>query len=153
NNPAAYAAAYNPGANGHLDFGVSGPANDDVLKDGVEIVKSPGLDGVFGTTDDRDVFYFPNVAPNAGLAAPFNAWFTSFGQFFDHGLVPVPEGGHGSIFVPVKAAAPLAGGAGGVFGTGDGLPPALRFMTETRATKRPGPDGVLGTTDDIHEHE
>ncbi|WP_371858242.1 hypothetical protein [Pseudomonas sp. ERMR1:02] len=42
NNPAAYATAYNPGANGHLDFGVVGAGNDDVLKDGVQIVASPG---------------------------------------------------------------------------------------------------------------
>src|SRR5262244_4374415 len=34
NNPAAYANAYDPGGNGHLDFGVVGPANDDVLKPG-----------------------------------------------------------------------------------------------------------------------
>jgi hypothetical protein len=26
-------------------------------------------------------------------------------------------------------------------------------MVETRATMRPGPDGILGTADDIHEHE
>src|SRR5215471_18596993 len=86
NNPAAYATAYDPGPNGHLDFGVVGPANDDVLKDGVQIVTSPGLDGRFGTADDRDVFFFANVAPDAGLSAPFDAWFTFFGQFFDHGL-------------------------------------------------------------------
>ena len=50
NNPAAYATAYDAGADGLL-----GTA-DDVLKDGVEIVTSPGLDGVFGTADDRAGF-------------------------------------------------------------------------------------------------
>ena len=56
---------------GILNFGA--PGNDDVLNDGVHIVTSPGLDGMFGTADDRDVFSFDNVAPDAGLSAPFNA--------------------------------------------------------------------------------
>src|SRR5215468_11072759 len=44
-NPAAYATAYDPGPDGVLNFGVVG--NDDVLKDGVQIVKSAGPDHVF----------------------------------------------------------------------------------------------------------
>ena len=28
----------------------------------------------------------PNTAPDEGLSAGFNTWFTFFGQFFDHGL-------------------------------------------------------------------
>src|SRR5262245_59202468 len=70
NNPAAYATAYDPGADGVLHTA------DDVLRDGVEIVTSPGLDGVFGTADDTEVFFFPNVKPDAGLSAPFNQWMT-----------------------------------------------------------------------------
>src|SRR5215831_6972201 len=151
NNPAAYANAYDPGPDGVLNFGAAG--NDDVLKDGVQIVKSPGLDGQFGTADDRDVFFFPNVAPDAGLTAPFDAWFTFFGQFFDHGLDLVTKGGNGTVFVPLKADDPLVAGADGIFGTPDDLPPALRFMVETRATMLPGPDGIQGTADDIHENE
>src|SRR5262245_11676753 len=151
NNPAAYASAYDPGLDGVLNFGA--PGNDDVLKDGVQIVQSPGLDGIFGTTDDRDVFFFANVAPDAGLSAPFNSWFTFFGQFFDHGLDLVTKGGSGTVFMPLKADDPLVAGADGLFGTADDLPPALRFLTLTRATNRPGPDGILGTVDDIHEHE
>jgi Ca2+-binding RTX toxin-like protein len=153
NNTAAYATAYDPGPNGHLDFGIVGPANDDVLKDGVQIVTSPGLDGKFGTADDRPVFFFPNVSPDAGLSAPFDAWFTFFGQFFDHGLDLVTKGGNGTVFVPLKADDPLVAGADGIFGTADDLPPALRFMVETRATMLPGPDGIRGTADDIHENE
>jgi len=150
-NPSAYANAYDPGVNGQLDHGA--PGNDDVLKDGVQIVTSPGLDGKFGTTDDRDVFFFPNVAPDAGLSAPFNAWFTFFGQFFDHGLDLVTKGGNGTVFMPLQADDPLVAGADGVFGTNDDLAPELRFLLLTRATDRPGPDGLLGTADDIHEHE
>ena len=162
NNPAAYAAAYDVGANGHLDFGVTGPTNDDVLKDGVEIVKSPGLDGEFGTTDDKDVFLFPNTAPDEGLSASFNAWFTFFGQFFDHGLDLVTKGGSGTIFIPLQPDDPLYDkGPDGIAGTGDDG--HTNFMVLTRATNRPGPDGNLGddptttsvdeSADDIHEHE
>src|SRR5262252_4532316 len=144
NNPAAYAIAFDPGADGILH------TPDDVLKDGVHIVTSPGLDGLFGTTDDREVFQFDNVSPDAGLAAPFNPWFTFFGQFFDHGLDLVTKGGNGTIFVPLNADDPLVAGADGIFGTPDDLPPQLRFMVETRATviTLPGADGILGTADD-----
>src|SRR5262249_26502847 len=61
NNPAAYAAAYNFGADGQPGGG------DDTLKDGVQVVTSPGLDGQFGTSDDTQVFFFQNVTPDAGL--------------------------------------------------------------------------------------
>ncbi|AZL68230.1 peroxidase family protein [Pseudomonas oryziphila] len=139
NNPAAYATAYDPGANGHLDFGA--PGSDDVLKDGVRIVASPGLDGQFGTNDDHDVYLFENTAPDAGLSAPFNAWMTFFGQFFDHGLDLVTKGGSGTIFIPLQADDPLYVPGG-----------HSNFMVLTRATNLPGADGVLGTADDIHEH-
>ena len=35
---------------------------------------------------DSGAFFIPNVAPDVGLSAPYNSWFTLFGQFFDHGL-------------------------------------------------------------------
>ena len=153
NNPAAYANAYDPGLDGVLNFGA--PGNDDVLKDGVQIVQSPGLDGAFGTADDRDVFLFENVAPDGGLSAPFNAWFTFFGQFFDHGLDLVTKGGNGTIFIPLQPDDPLVAGADGVLGTGDDLPASQRFMVLTRATTfaGPGADGIVGTADDTVEHQ
>src|SRR5262249_4477374 len=132
NNPAVVAAAAaNPGAG---------------------IVTSPGLDKVFGTADDRQVYLLPNVVPDVGLSAPFNLWFLFFGQFFDHCLDLVHKGGSGTVFIPLQADDPLVAGTDGVFGTPDDLPPELRFMVLTRATNRPGPDGILGTADDIHEH-
>ena len=134
NNPAAYATAYDPGADGVLDFGTAG---DDVLKDGVHIVTSPGLDGKFGTADDRDVFLFDNVAPDAGLSAPFNAWITFFGQFFDHGLDLVTKGGNGTIFMPLQADDPLVQERRHP-GTADDLPAGQRFMVLTRATNSTG---------------
>ncbi|MGK0151748.1 peroxidase family protein [Pseudomonas putida] len=139
NNPAAYATAYDPGVDGVLNFGAVG--NDDVLKDGVRIVASPGLDGQFGTADDHDVYLFENTAADAGLSAPFNAWMTFFGQFFDHGLDLVTKGGSGTIFIPLQPDDPLYVPGG-----------SSNFMVVTRATNLPGADGVLGTADDIHEH-
>ena len=135
NNPAAYANAYDAGLDGVLHTA------DDELKDGVHVVVSPGLDGQFGTTDDKEVFQFDNVAPDDGLSAPFNAWMTFFGQFFDHGLDLVTKGGSGTIFIPLKPDDPLY-----VEGS------QTNFMVLTRATNQPGADGVLGTADDVHEH-
>src|SRR5262245_57280415 len=146
-NPAAVAVAGSAGAD--LVWGTA----DDVLNDGVSILRTrPGLDGVLGTADDIADFSFDNVAPDAGLSAPFNLWFVFFGQFFDHGLDLVQKGGSGTVFMPLQADDPLVAGTDGVFGTADDLPPELRFMVLTRATNRPGPDGILGTADDIHEH-
>ena len=47
---------------------------------------------IFGTPDDRDVFFIPNATPDAALSAGFNVWFVFFGQFFDHGLDLVDKG-------------------------------------------------------------
>ncbi|MHC1726002.1 MAG: peroxidase family protein [Syntrophobacteraceae bacterium] len=51
--------------------------------------------------------FIPNVAPDAGLSAPFNSWFTLFGQFFDHGLDLVNKGGNGTVFIPLQPDDPL----------------------------------------------
>lgn len=91
--------------------------------------------------DGNGTFFIPNVAPDEGLSAPFNAWFTFFGQFFDHGLDLVEKGGSGTIFMPLQPDDPLYV---------EGSP--TNFMVLDRATNLPGPDGVLGTADDVHEH-
>ena len=70
----------------------------------------------------------PNVSPDAGLSAPFNAWITFFGQFFDHGLDLVTKGGNGTVFIPLKPDDPLYV---------PGSP--TNFMVLTRATNLPGP--------------
>jgi Ca2+-binding RTX toxin-like protein len=116
-------------------------------------VMSPGLDGVFGTPDDREVFLITNTTPDEGLSASFNSWFTLFGQFFDHGLDLVSKGGNGTVFIPLMADDPLIAGADGVLGNGDDLPAHLRFMAITRATNTSvsaGVDGIMGTSDDVH---
>ncbi|MDH4607941.1 peroxidase family protein, partial [Pseudomonas sp. BN102] len=99
--------------------------------------------------------FIPNTAPDEGLSAGFNSWFTLFGQFFDHGLDLVNKGGNGIVFVPLANDDPLVLGDDGVLGTTDDLPVAQRFMLLSRATNtlvQAGDDNVLGTSDDIHLH-
>jgi Ca2+-binding RTX toxin-like protein len=128
-NPAAVATAFDPGVDGILG------TPDDVLKDGAQIVTSPGLDGLFGTADDKPTFFIPNVASDAGLSAPFNAWMTFFGQFFDHGLDLVTKGGNDIIFIPLQPDDPrfVAGSP-------------TNFMVLTRATQFGGPGLNQNTT-------
>jgi Ca2+-binding RTX toxin-like protein len=153
---AAAQTAYNVAAAeaGSADAAVvAAQAALDAVLAGAPIVQSPGQDGLFGTGDERDVFFIPNVAPDEGLSAPFNSWFTLFGQFFDHGLDLVNKGGSGTVFIPLSPDDPLYNpdldGPDNVLGTADD---AANFMLLTRATNRPGPDGILGTADDIREH-
>ncbi|MGJ7441913.1 peroxidase family protein [Aquipuribacter sp. MA13-6] len=84
---------------------------------------------------------FPATAPDLGLSAPFNSWFTFFGQFFDHGLDLVSKGGNGTVVVPLDPDDPLYDPTS-----------TSNFMVVTRATNQPGPDGVVGTVDDVQEH-
>ncbi len=112
----------------------------------------PGQDGVLGTADDVMVnvgtpasvgsdgsLFINNVTPDAGLSAPFNSLFTLFGQFFDHGLDLTAKGGSGTVLIPLQPDDPLYE---------PGSP--TNFMVLTRATNQPGPNGVLGTADDVH---
>ncbi|MEI7743872.1 MAG: peroxidase family protein [Chloroflexota bacterium] len=85
-------------------------------------------------------YVLPNVAADAGLSPSFNGVFTLFGQFFDHGLDLVTKGGSGTVLVPLGPGDPLYV---------PGSP--TNFMALTRATNQPGPDGVLGTADDIKD--
>ncbi|HKG48953.1 MAG TPA: peroxidase family protein [Actinomycetales bacterium] len=109
---------------------------------------TPAVEGVpTGCTPKHQTLFVPNVTTDVGLSPPYNSLFTLFGQFFDHGLDLVGKSG-GTVFVPLKADDPLVAGPDHVFGNGDDLNPNLRFMVLTRATNRPGTDGVLGTADD-----
>ncbi len=85
-------------------------------------------------------YSMPNVAPDAGLSASYNSLFTLFGQFFDHGLDLAAKGGSGSVFVPLQPDDSLY------------IPGSpTNFMILTRATNGPGPDGELGTADDVKD--
>ncbi|SFP54598.1 Ca2+-binding protein, RTX toxin-related [Geopseudomonas sagittaria] len=99
--------------------------------------------------------FIPNTAPDEGLSAGFNSWFTLFGQFFDHGLDLVNKGGNGLVVIPLQADDPLVLGADGLAGTADDLPVNQRFMLLTRATNsavQAGADGEFDTADDVHLH-
>src|SRR4029079_18225214 len=68
--------------------------------------------------------------------------FAYFGQFFDHGLDLVPKSG-GSVVIPLQSDDPL-------FVSGS----PTNFMVVTRgeiASVSAGPDGQLGTADDVRE--
>ena len=84
-----------------------------------------------------DMLFIPNVAVDEGLSAPFNVFLTFFGQFFDHGLDLVNKGGNGVVLMPLQGDDPLFG-----------LNPT-NAMTMTRATLDAGPDGIIGTVDDV----
>src|SRR6059058_2116308 len=120
-NPAAVAAALNPCGSG--GFVCSRPTT-------LAAVTDP----------DSGALFIPNITPDFGLSAPFNLMFTFFGQFFDHGLDLVNKGGNGNVIMPLQPDDPL-------FVPGS----PNNFMVMARATLQPGPDGILGTADDLHE--
>src|SRR6201991_1177516 len=107
---------------------------------------------------DGDSLFIPNVTTDVGLSAPYNSWFTLFGQFFDHGVDQTVKGG-GTVIVPLRSDDPLIAGADRIPGNADDpkpgdaryVPPSMRFMALTRAANQPGPDGQLGTADDVQD--
>ncbi len=144
-NPAAVAAAAfpvrtqgNPGVH---------PCTTDPQLDAV-----PPVEGVpAGCVPSHQTLFIPNVTTDVGLSPPYNSMFTFFGQFFDHGVDQTVKGG-ATVYVPLKADDPLVTlGPDGRPGTGDEVPASQRFMVLTRAQNQPGPDGVLGTADDVQD--
>jgi Ca2+-binding RTX toxin-like protein len=118
---------------------------------------NPAAVAVAGKVDGSEIdpetgrIFIPNEAPDEGLSAPYNTWMTFFGQFFDHGLDLVSKGGSGNVVVPLQHDDPLYdAGEDGIPGTADDG--RLNFLTLTRATNKPGPDNVLGTADDVRDH-
>lgn len=97
--------------------------------------------GAVPTVSSDGTLFIANVAPDTGLSAPYNSWFTIFGQFFDHGLSLTGKGGNGSVIIPLAPDDPrfVAGSP-------------TNFMVLTRASvaqSDPGPDGLVGTADDV----
>jgi len=80
------------------------------------------LDGYQIAMDGNSVI-IPNVAPDEGLSAPYNGWFTLFGQFFDHGLDLVTKTG-GTVYIPLSPDDPLYNPAS----------PHTNFMVLTRTS-------------------
>ncbi len=104
-----------------------------------------------GCVPTGETLFIPNVTTDVGLSPPYNSLFTLFGQFFDHGVDQTVKGG-GTVFVPLKADDPLVTvGPDGKANTGDEVSPNQAFMLLTRGQNQPGPDGVLGTADDIQD--
>jgi Ca2+-binding RTX toxin-like protein len=113
-----------------------------------------------GCTPSHKTLFIPNITTDTGLSPPFNSLFTFFGQFFDHGVDQTVKSS-GTVFVPLKADDPLRTvGPDGIAGTNCGTPTAKNcdevpasqaFMALTRAQNQPGPDGVIGTADDIQD--
>ncbi|WP_159083710.1 peroxidase family protein [Nocardioides terrigena] len=105
------------------------------------------------SVDGQGNVFIPNTAPDEGLSAPFNAWFTFFGQFFDHGLDLVNKGGNGTMVVPLRPDDPLwdTDGFDDIPGNADDF--ANNFLMLSRATRYPGPDGQVGTEDDVHNNQ
>src|SRR3954467_8764775 len=129
NNPAAKTVATNPCGSG--GFVCSTPAVD----------PAHPLDPLFTVRDPNSgALFIPNITPDFGLSAPFNLMFTFFGQFFDHGLDLVTKGGSGTVIMPLQADDPL-------FVPGS----PTNFMVMARGQNQPGPDGILGTADDLQE--
>ncbi len=74
-------------------------------------LNNPAAVEAAGGIDSADVdgnLFIPNVAPDTGLSAPYNSWFTIFGQFFDHGLDLVNKGGAGIVRINLPPGDPLA---------------------------------------------
>ncbi|MFI7372279.1 peroxidase family protein [Actinoplanes sp. NPDC049668] len=119
-------------------------------------VRSQG--GATTPADDNGTLFIPNVTTDVGLSAPYNSWFTLFGQFFDHGIDQTVKGG-GTVIVPLKTDDPLIAGPDRVPGNADDpkpgdaryVAPSMRFMVLTRAANQPGADGKLGTADDVQD--
>ncbi len=132
-NPAAVAAA---------EFPIRSQGNEGVVPCTIEPTTPGGHDGSpDGCVPAHETLDIPNVTTDVGLSPPFNSLFTIFGQFFDHGLDKITNGGSGTVFVPLQADDPLIAGDDHIFGNADDLPPQLRFMVLTRGTIVPGPDG------------
>ncbi len=103
-----------------------------------------------------DSFFIPNVAPDTGLSAPYNSWFTLFGQFFDHGLDLVNKGGSGTVVMHLAADDPLrtVGPDGNPLTNDQVISGVNDFMMVSRTSvvaTHPGADGLLGTRDDIRD--
>ena len=111
-NPAAVAAA---------GFPVRSQGNEGVVPCTTEPTTPGGPTGCRSAAcRQRQTLYIPNVTTDVGLSPPFNSLFTIFGQFFDHGLDKITNGGNGTVFVPLKADDPLVTrGPDGIAGNGD----------------------------------
>src|SRR3954447_15228360 len=152
-NPAAIAAAGHP-VRSQDPTASSVPCTTDPDPTAVPPVAAVPAD----CTPSHKTLFIPNVTTDVGLSPPYNSLFTFFGQFFDHGVDQTFKSG-GTVFVPLRADDPLRtlgpdgipDAPAGQPGSHDAVPASQAFMVLTRAKNQPGPDGKLGTADDIQE--
>ncbi len=143
-----------------VDQTASNPAA--VAAAGTPVRSQPGSGGVVsciipatipptppGCVEPGDTLFIPNVTTDIGLSPPFNSLFLFFGQFFDHGLDKITNGGSGTVFVPLQADDPLILGPDRTLGGGDDLPANQQFIVLTRGRNQPGPDGIVGDPDPL----
>src|SRR3954449_9149588 len=145
-NPAAVAAS------GHPVRPQDPPATATPCSTDPDPTALPPVAGVpAGCTPSHKTLFIPNVTTDVGLSPPYNSLFTFFGQFFDHGVDQTFKSG-GTVFVPLRADDPLRTlGPDGNPNTPDQVPASQAFMVLTRAKNQPGPDGILGTADDVQD--
>ena len=147
NNPAAIAAALMiNGMEGQALYDAVGEIRQAYLD--LEASNTPenaaalgALLGVYDVKMDGINVVVTNVSADLGDTAPFNSFFTIFGQFFDHGLDLTQKGGSGTVMIALHPDDPLYNPNS-----------PTNFMMLSRATNQPGADGILGTADDIREN-
>src|SRR4051812_17794748 len=151
-NPAAVAAAGVPVRSQDPTPSSVPCTTDPVIDPATGSITTPGVP--LECTPKGKTLFIPNVTTDVGLSPPYNSWFTFFGQFFDHGVDQTVKSG-ATVFVPLRADDPLRGlpnGPDGRPNTGDEVIPGRNdFMVLTRAKNQPGPDGILGNSDDVQD--
>ena len=121
---------------------------------------NPAAVAVAGTATpapgDGNTLFIENVATDVGLSAPFNSWFTLFGQFFDHGLDLVSKGGNGTVVMPLAADDPLVIGGrdGNPATTADNVPVGTpMLLTRTTDVADPGNQARNTTTSHVDQNQ
>ena len=122
---------------------------DPVIDPATNTVTTPGVPA--DCTPSHKTLFIPNVTTDVGLSPPYNSLFTFFGQFFDHGVdqtfkAAAPSSSRFRADDPLRTLGP-----DGNPNTPDQVPDSPAFMVLTRAKNQPGPDGILGTADDIQD--
>lgn len=130
-NPAAVAAALRHAGHPAADIRAAMTAIDTAYRAG-DTATLDDLLAQWNIEMEGETIVLPNVAPDEGLSAPFNGWFTLFGQFFDHGLDLVKKGGNGTVYIPLQPDDPLY----------DPDSPHTNFMVLTRAATGEGSGNV-----------
>jgi Ca2+-binding RTX toxin-like protein len=141
---AATTAAANPGDPVAQQAAADALAAFDAATVALTAVRGP-LDALLaanGIVLEGENIQITNVAPDEGLSAPFNSWFTLFGQFFDHGLDLVAKGGAGTVFIPLMPDDPLYVPGG-----------TTNFMVLTRATLDQNGEAINTTTSFVDQNQ